>query len=93
MQIGTRVGAISHANNDTVWLYGYGRYMGEEIPPMEVRLFGSTLKAPNPKIMLDDGKTVWGCECWWGEEDMVRNSINERGIEMVDIEEDRRKYP
>lgn len=22
----------------------------------------------NPKIVLDDGEVVWGCECWWGPE-------------------------
>lgn len=22
----------------------------------------------NPKIRLDDGREVWGCECWWGPE-------------------------
>jgi hypothetical protein len=21
----------------------------------------------NPKIVLDAGGVVWGCECWWGE--------------------------
>lgn len=21
----------------------------------------------NPKIVLDGGGVVWGCECWWGE--------------------------
>ena len=20
----------------------------------------------NPRIKLDDGSTIWGCECWWG---------------------------
>lgn len=20
----------------------------------------------NPKIKLDTGEVVWGCECWWG---------------------------
>jgi len=22
----------------------------------------------NPKILLDNGETVWGAECWWGPE-------------------------
>ncbi len=20
----------------------------------------------NPRIKLDDGSTIWGCQCWWG---------------------------
>lgn len=22
----------------------------------------------NPKITLDDGKVIWGCECWWWQQ-------------------------
>jgi len=23
----------------------------------------------NPRIRLDDGSVIWGCQCWWGEAD------------------------
>jgi len=26
------------------------------------------VRPTNPKIVLDDGEVVWGCECWWGPE-------------------------
>lgn len=26
------------------------------------------VRPSNPKIILDDGEVVWGCECWWGPE-------------------------
>lgn len=39
----------------------------------------------NPRIRLDDGRYVWGCECWWGpEEDMLKQDLN---IVNVDIDE------
>lgn len=31
----------------------------------------------NPKILLDDGRTVWGFECWWGPEDKTKKRIDQ----------------
>jgi len=30
---------------------------------------------PSPKIRLDNGSVVWGCECWWGPETPVRHRL------------------
>ena len=30
----------------------------------------------NPRITLDDGRTVWGSQCWWAPEDEVRRLIS-----------------
>ncbi len=51
----------------------------------------------NPKIRLDNGKIVWGCECWWGSEEEVKKQIEAykgKGytINEVDIDEIRKKY-
>jgi hypothetical protein len=46
---------------------------------------------PNPKIVLDNGETVWGCECWWGPEDKIKNMIGEREIVSITPAEYRRK--
>lgn len=29
----------------------------------------------NPRILLDDGRTVWGYQCWWASEDQIRQQL------------------
>jgi len=77
--------------------FGYGVYLGEKVPHTEdVKLFGVSLKKlnrPNPCIRLDSGKLVYGCECWWGSEERIKEILEECDeIVMVDIEELRRKH-
>lgn len=83
-KIGDRVGAIQSANKETVKLYGFGTYQGDEVPPKEVDSFLSELGLYNPKIVLDNGKVVWGCQCWWGSEEKVKTMIGNRKVEVVD---------
>jgi hypothetical protein len=69
MKPGTRVLAILSADKNTVKSLGPGVYVGDEVPPDT----GGTgwlaeLGVANPKIVLDNGDVVWGCECWWGLE-------------------------
>lgn len=71
-KIGTRVGAILKSDDEGVHLLGYGVYDGD----IEHPEFGF----PNPRITLDDGRIVWGCECWWGPEDKVKESIGNRKV-------------
>lgn len=35
----------------------------------------------NPRITLDDGRVVWGCQCWWGPEEAVRKRID--GLKII----------
>lgn len=87
--IGSRVGAILSADENEVHLLGYGTYQGDEIPPPGIKFVGIDLHElghSNPKILLDNGKVVWGCECWWGSEEQVRNSIGSRRVIEVDAE-------
>lgn len=117
---GERVGAISHSDKDTVYLFGYGIYEGDFVRDSGPGLFGVevsveraqleeifTAEYPsrssaemktavddmlkNPRIKLDSGKTVWGCQCWWGTEEKVLASIGSRQVVIVDIEEQVRK--
>ena len=83
-QKGARVGAIQSADKDTVNFYGYGVYVGDEIPPDG---FCHDVGIPNPKIQLDDGGIVWGQECWWGPEEQVKKQIGDRKIITVSKEE------
>ena len=95
-KIGERVGAISHADKDTdtVYLFGYGVYQGDLIPDaaLKVQFFGAPLDHPNPCLMLDSGKQVFGCECWWGGEESVKKEVAKfSNVVMLDIEEERAK--
>jgi hypothetical protein len=80
VEIGARVGAIQKADNEEVYLYGFGIYQGDEIPS---RGYLKDMGVKNPKILLDNGQTIWGFECWWGEEEKIKRIIGERKI--IDI--------
>jgi hypothetical protein len=41
----------------------------------------------NPRIRLDNGSVVWGCECWWGSEAGIRDMIEKRRAEGFEIRE------
>lgn len=73
--IGSRVGAMQSRDDKSCNFYGYGVYLGDFIHPAINRL--------NPKIQLDNGKQVWGCECWWGPEAQVMESIV--GLAITDV--------
>lgn len=89
MSIKQRVGAIYKSDQDKVWLFGYGVYEGNEIPPPDpegkrgMMQIIHEAKMPNPKILLDSGQFVWGCECWWAPELEVRKRIGDREVIMV----------
>lgn len=76
--IGTRVVTISHSDEEKIYIFGYGTYVGDEVPPKGTPgPLGdmSDFEAPIPKIELDDGKIVWACFAHWsGEEDFKRRS-------------------
>ena len=77
-KVGERVGAILSADEAGVKFLGYGKLEGEFIPPTEIGglgVFLNELGIPNSKITLDNGEVVWGCECWWGPEEEVKQKI------------------
>jgi hypothetical protein len=76
-EVGARVGAISHSNSKSVYLFGYGVYEGDF--PCK-----GSFGAPNPRIKLDNGQTVWGYQCWWYSEEEIKNWIGSREVVMVD---------
>jgi hypothetical protein len=93
-QIGDRVGALLKGEGDTVWLLGYGVYQGYQTPDpsLGVKFFGLDLDHPNPCIKLDSGQLVFGCECWWGDEAGVKQTVARYAkVIDVDIEEARRE--
>jgi hypothetical protein len=69
--IGTRVFAVRDEDEENVYLFGFGTYEGTEVPDAYATGLARHVResgVPNPKIKLDDGSIVWGCECWWGAE-------------------------
>lgn len=92
--IGERVGAILSGDEKTVKFLGYGTYDGYCIPePNEgVKFMGVPMEHANPRITLDSGKHVYGCECWWGSEERVKRMLEGKTVENVDIEVERANH-
>lgn len=96
---GDRVGAILSADKTgVVQFLGYGTYLGDR--PCPVGPFGMSIdemKAAarehgveyrpftNPCIKLDNGRHVWGMQCWWGPESKVKE-ILAKYASVVDAE-------
>jgi hypothetical protein len=42
--------------------------------------------------MLDSGKQIFGCECWWGGEEEVKKQVEKfSNVLLLDIEQERQK--
>ncbi len=82
-KLNARVGAIKKADDDNVYLYGWGKYVGDEIP---TRGWMKSAQIPNPCITLDNGKKVYGFECWWGPESRIKKMIGNRKIIEVPLQ-------
>lgn len=84
-----RVGAYLSIGEGVVRFLGYGVFLGYEIPTEEARGVAELCRmmgSGNPKIQLDNGDIVWGCECWWGNEEKIKREIDdlkEQGYEIV----------
>ena len=96
LEIGDRIGVILHAENDTIYIYGYGEYKGESVPSVQAKgIIASILRdsnIENPQILLDTGETIWGCECWWGPEEKVKVQLkNYKNVVTVSLSEERTK--
>jgi hypothetical protein len=90
--VGARVGAVLGAKQHVVKLLGYGVYEGQQVPPDTGPGSMTGLIAEcgreNPKIRLDNGDVVWGCECWWGPEHVIQRKIEQwqqSGYTIVDV--------
>jgi len=75
-----RVFAVQKADDDRVYLYGVGNYIGDELPH---RGMLAGMGITNPKIELDDGGVVYGCECWWKDESELESFM--AGREMIKV--------
>jgi hypothetical protein len=83
-KIGDRVGAMMSGRDGVIEFLGFGVYQGEEVPPKEI--MGFNFGYPNPKILLDNGEVVWGCECWWGDEPRFKEILEKaKEVKIVSI--------
>lgn len=79
---GDRVIAIKNIseNGEEVNIFGYRKYLGEK-PCFELGGF------PNPCVELDNGKIIWGYQCWWGDADRVEKEIiKDKKVNIVEVE-------
>jgi len=86
-----RVGALLGAKEGVVELLGYGVYEGDFKLPEEAA--GFNFGQENPRIRLDNGDIVWGCECWWGEEKKFKEKYIDtaKEVKIVNIKEARER--
>jgi len=100
MQVNERIGAILSTGENVVTFLGYGVYVGDSIPDDAVggmAEMARELGTKNPRLEMDDGSVVYGCECWWGPEEEMKAYIlqSERaGFTIVHrrIDDIRREY-
>jgi len=97
MDVGDRVGAIfSRDRGGTVRFLGFGVYQGDFVPGSAVGELADGLRQKeqtNAKILLDSGQVVWGCECWWDDEDVIRQELDSADtVITLDIDEVRQVY-
>ena len=81
-----RVLAIMGCKDGVVDSLGEGYYVGDfPLPDEIVELFQTITYTgtPIPKIELDNGDVVWGCECYWSEADKMRAHFE--GAEWRDV--------
>ncbi len=94
IEINERVGAFLSVENGIVNFLGYGVHEGDEVPPNNVSRLLNLANIPNPKIKLDSGEVVYGCECWWGPEEKIKKQMaqyDESKIKLVSITDFREK--
>ena len=81
-----RVGTMLSFTATTCDLYGFGWYMGDEIPPTGISDIGDKLNSESvksPKIILDNGDTIWGFMCIWGKEELVKNINKDKLVNVI----------
>ena len=87
---GDRIGAILRAKDGRCEFLGWGTFEGMEVPPEDIG--GFNIGIENPKLKLDSGAIVWGCECWFGHESQIQAMLERYDdVVSVDIDEARKQ--
>ena len=89
-KVGDRVGAMLSCRDGVAHFFGYGVYEGDFVPEEAIGWLADTAreaKITNPRIRLDTGKTVYGCECWWGGETNIQATLAEQ-VQVIEVDID-----
>jgi hypothetical protein len=90
MKKNKRIGAARNMDVEgTVYFLGYGEYVGDFIPEEAVGGLAEICREyqiENPKLVLDDGSVVYGCECWWGSEEGIKKVLLDRAVKVVNVD-------
>jgi hypothetical protein len=102
---GDRVGAIfGGKERGRLEVFGEGTYEGDfaygdgdDDPVGQIADIVRTLppesRPKNPRIRLDSGGVVWGCECWWCPVEKYQSYLDAATeVVEVNIDEIREKY-
>lgn len=94
---GERVFAVFRTKCDgSIDVFGSGTYLGDKFPEEIIgyMIFSNEVCKDrdiiNPCIELDSGKMVYGCECWWGNEGRMKEVLDGRVLNFVDIDDVRK---
>lgn len=90
MEPGTRVYALVGNKEHGVEVLGEGTYVGDEVPVEAVGWMAEALveeQMANPKIALDNGGVVYGCECWWGSLEKTRARLEGQVLVLITVDE------
>lgn len=78
-----RVLAVRNIENGVMYSFGEGELLEDKVPDVEpFRTMGVT----NPCIRLDNGKLVWGFQCWWAEKDEFMKQYKDKITEIETVE-------
>lgn len=104
MEKGTRVWAVLGKEGDMLYTFGEGVYVGNEIPEQkDIDEYGTKrswlamlkeINRANPKILLNTGKNVYGCECWWTSSEQRIKDMYEQfpnKVKEIDVSEYRQR--
>jgi hypothetical protein len=78
-------GEMTRADADRQLAEGEARAAASKARPMSERVDELVERLlANPRIDLDDGTVVWGCECWWSAEERFDEFVGDREVVTVD---------
>lgn len=75
--------AIRDGKNKVLNIYGKGILIENQIPNIEPF---NKLNVQNPCIKLENGKYIWGYQCWWGPTDKVKSKYKDYKFNIVPVE-------
>lgn len=90
VKAGDRVGAVYSLKKNLIEFIGFGVYVGKEVPSEEASgVLAECLRDANiksHKILLDSGSVIFGCECWWGPEKVIKRKMDKcKKVKKVEL--------